>query len=288
MGKKIDWSNAVAPDAQPVMEQTLEFMEVASRERSVAGMKMGMQPYVSNDVVILWGCVNTTPGTSTFTISAGAVFYNGEYYEVDAVTFTAAGTAVATLVVTQDPVDPIKMEPSGNSVSVHNITKVVIADAVSGSGIKDFNDFKIASRHTITGTATNGTSIQADVSASGPFVAAITNSYFRYEIDKGICHLDFKFILTMTDGAIIERLDVPLPKGLVKATSFGENYAMRGHAMARNPTATSNYMGMTVFSDFGGAEGQRLSLFRNEGTTSITWETASVATITGRCSFPLA
>jgi len=57
--------------------------------------------YDATKIYVLWGCVNTGSG-STYTISAGAVFYGGgvngpEIYTTPAVSFTASGTAVGTI-----------------------------------------------------------------------------------------------------------------------------------------------------------------------------------------------
>lgn len=100
--------------------------------------------YSTTKVYVLNGCVNSTSG-STYTISAGSVFYNGEIYLVDATTFTVTtGTAVATIVTTQNTTD-YNADPclfsDGTYKNVHDIRKIVIAEAVSGSGVSNYANF---------------------------------------------------------------------------------------------------------------------------------------------------
>lgn len=157
MGKKVDYSVAVFPQKLPVKEQTLDFMQQAAREMSAAiftGIMNGI--YTAGDVIVIWGCNNTGTGLN-YIISAGAVYYNGEYYEVDAVTFTASvgQVAVGNIVLSNSAADPVKLKPSGTNVYVHQIRKFVFSSAVSGTGIKDFSAMKtvlLNSRSILQGT----------------------------------------------------------------------------------------------------------------------------------------
>lgn len=95
--------------------------------------------YDPTKVYVLWGCVNSTPGGSTYTISAGAVFFGGEIYTVDAVTLTSiADTAVGTMTIT--PTGGILFS-DGTTKDILLFRKFVIADGVSGSGTADFSDW---------------------------------------------------------------------------------------------------------------------------------------------------
>lgn len=91
---------------------------------------------------VLSGCINSGSG-STYNISEGAVFYNNEIFLVDATTFTVTtGTAVATIVTTQNTTD-YNADPclfsDGVYKDVHDIRKVVIAEGTSGSGISNYS-----------------------------------------------------------------------------------------------------------------------------------------------------
>jgi hypothetical protein len=102
---------------------------------------IGRLPDLSN-LYILFGCVNTGTGLN-YIISAGAIYYNGEVYLVDAITFTATAgqVAVANILTTQYNVnaDPVTFT-NGQSYNVHNIQKIVFSSAAAGSGIGDFSN----------------------------------------------------------------------------------------------------------------------------------------------------
>lgn len=130
----------------PVKSGTLDFLQLAYQEALTAISKniIGSLGYSTSTVYILYGCVNSGSGSS-YIISAGAVFYNGEVYLVPAATFTVSGgdVAIATLVTLQysTNADPVVFT-DGSSKSVHNIRQVVITDGSTGSGISDFSNFK--------------------------------------------------------------------------------------------------------------------------------------------------
>lgn len=128
---------------QPFTAPSLKFLQDSSVEIAAALFQGALTAaYDPTKVYILFGCIDSTPGGGTRTISAGWVFYNGVLYQVDAVTFTPGGgqTAVATIVVTNPSPDPILFK-NGSSHNVHNVSKVVIGSAVAGSGISDFANF---------------------------------------------------------------------------------------------------------------------------------------------------
>src|SRR4051812_4140251 len=78
----------------------------------------------TTDPVILYGCVNSGTGLD-FNFSAGAILLDGEYYDVDAATFTAPGgqTAVLTLVTTYRASDPA-LYSDGSHLDTHSIRKL--------------------------------------------------------------------------------------------------------------------------------------------------------------------
>ena len=133
-----DITNTVA---FPVKAGTLNHIQLAYQEAltALANSIIGRLPDSTN-CYILFGCKNTGSGTS-YVISAGAIYYNGEVYLVDAVSFTAASgqTAVLNFVTTSYTVnaDPVTFT-DGVAHNVHTIQKIAIASGVSGSGVSDF------------------------------------------------------------------------------------------------------------------------------------------------------
>jgi hypothetical protein len=91
---------------------------------------------------VLYGCVNSTTAP-IYTVSAGAIFFNGEIYLVDAFTFTATGSNVAVGTITTSffsgtNADPITFTDS-IARNVLQIRKIVFTDAASASGDVDFS-----------------------------------------------------------------------------------------------------------------------------------------------------
>jgi len=119
--------------------EDMAFIQASTKE-AFANTVIGRigNTYSTSVMYILFGCVNTSTG-SNYIISAGAVFFNGEIYTVDAVTFTAASTAVATVTDTSN--GDIRLFSDNTTKPVTRIRKVVIANGVSGSGDSDFSNF---------------------------------------------------------------------------------------------------------------------------------------------------
>lgn len=142
--KKLDLSSVSATNQFPVKEGTLDFINLAYQE-ALTGLGNNIIGVKADPTYgyVLWGCVNST-GAPTFTISAGAIYYSGEVYLVDAVTLSAGTqTVVANIVITQYPTnaDPVTFT-DGVSRNVHNIRKIVFSVGASGSGIFDFNNLR--------------------------------------------------------------------------------------------------------------------------------------------------
>lgn len=143
--RKYDTSAITTTIAAPVKGGTFVHLQLAYQEALDAIAKAVIGPFPqANKVYVLFGCVNT--GTyPTYTISAGAVYYNGEVYLVDAVTFTTSGghvavASIATTYFTDQSADPVTFKDTSTH-NMHQIRKIVLADGLSGSTIADFSAF---------------------------------------------------------------------------------------------------------------------------------------------------
>lgn len=145
--KKINTSNVTGSSRQPLLGRSISHLNEGIVESFVSVFKaMMLDGYTTNDVVIMHGCVNsgsTSGAGNPFNVTAGAVYYNDEIYQVDAITGVFSGTnvLVANLSTTYQIGDPVTMT-DGSTKNVHEIKKVVISQAASGSGIKNHTDFK--------------------------------------------------------------------------------------------------------------------------------------------------
>lgn len=140
--RKIDESQITSGSSMYFKKGTWTHLQAAYTEGLTEIVKSLIgSGYSASSVYVLNGCVNSGSGSS-YVISAGSVFYNGEIYLVDAVSFTASGgqTAVGTIVKTQYSVnaDPVTFT-DGSPKNVHDIYKLVFASGVSSSGLVDFS-----------------------------------------------------------------------------------------------------------------------------------------------------
>lgn len=249
---------------------------------------------------ILWGVVNSTPAGATYTLTAGAIYWAGEIYQVDAqtVTVTGANKLVATITTTYQAGDPVTMSDN-TTASVHAIRKLVFSDAASGSG--DFNFGTIAGVYETAIEILNNlkevtvvqssspvaaTAITVNTVSGGPWTYNTDVYKYAYYILHNICYLSFKITLSVTAGAVVDKIRVPLPLGLSKATTGGEPFSQRGLFIWKAPTGTTDYaMGYCNIND-DGTEGNRIVCYRNDGAKNIT--SSVVATeLYGQIAFPL-
>ena len=128
----------------PIKKGTLRFLQEAYQGNDINILAALRQPNTINPSVVsvLWGCENTGTG-SNYIIGAGAVVYLNEIFVFDGATFTVtSGVPVATIAVTQDTTnaDPVTFT-DGVARNVHDVRKLSIAEATSGSGIANYSAF---------------------------------------------------------------------------------------------------------------------------------------------------
>lgn len=145
--KKLNVTPITDSAQMPLKKGTLQFLQDAYTEvlRSIMIATAGAG-YDPAAVYILHGLTNggTYP---VYSISEGAVFYQGEMFFIDATAFSAAtgetavfGSIVQTQYTGADA-DPV-LFTDATPRNVHNIRKMTIVSGVSGTGIADFADAK--------------------------------------------------------------------------------------------------------------------------------------------------
>lgn len=122
----------------PVKSGSLQFMQEAYKEALYASVRaiIGGGQYDFTKPYILFGCKNSGSG-STYNISNGAVFFDGEIYLTDAASFTISGTDVAIGVITVSQFYGTQADPvlftDGVNRNVHDIIKIVWQAGASGT-----------------------------------------------------------------------------------------------------------------------------------------------------------
>lgn len=287
--KQIDTTQVVDPSTlQPFTVKSLKFLQDAKAEDDAgiieALITNNTGSYSSTIPYVISGCVVSDSGKD---VTNGKIFYGGKFYEVVGVNGT---TNVAQLVLTktQDATaDPLTFT-DGTNKNVHDIYKYVATDAASG-GDFDANDLVSAYKTAVTTTtSSNGSTITVNVTSGGPFTYSTDTYSYTYHIANGICHLNFKISFTVTGGAVVDKIRIPLPTGVTKNTTLTEAQSYRGMASFSAAGGTTNYVYLQVNSNDDGTEGQRLVLTRySDGDTSITMSVVAT-TIRGSIEFPIA
>lgn len=144
--KKLDTSPIATNIGFPVKSGTALFLQQAYQEGFAAVfIAMIGSAYSASVVYLLSGCTatGTDPGARTFT--AGAAFFNGEFFIVPTASFTSGAGQVAVGNITTSffndaTADPVKFT-DGVSRNVHQIRQMVITAGVSGSAGANGADF---------------------------------------------------------------------------------------------------------------------------------------------------
>ena len=150
--KKLITSSVTSTSRQPLLGRSITHITEGYVEAFNSVMKQIIRDYTTNDVVIIEGLIDTGTAGVNYNISAGSVYYNGEIYQVAADSGTFAGTvAVLTETTTYQSGDPVT-NTDGSLVNVHQIKTMVISNATTGSGTKDYLSCKKIKAHPLFAT----------------------------------------------------------------------------------------------------------------------------------------
>lgn len=137
--KKIETTNILGNSGAPFLAKTHDHYVESILESTSSIIKGILANYTTGNIVIINGCAVTFNGGGTSTITAGAVYYNGEIYQVDAASIaTPANTLVWGIVTTYRAGDPIVWS-DGVSRNLHSVLKMSLTNAVTGTGLADYN-----------------------------------------------------------------------------------------------------------------------------------------------------
>ena len=203
--KKLKTNNIASNVAQPIKKGSLDHLQQSYAEALDALGRSIVGSYDASKIYVLYGCVNTGSGLN-YIISAGAVFFNGEVFLVDAATFTSPGGQVAVGTVTETYVLAASADPvlftDGSTNNVHLVRKVVIASGVSGSGTGDYGGWlPIGTWH--LSTSTGGT-----FSGSS---GTVISCWLNWVVGSGTVTLNYDFFINVTTSASTIALLFPLP-----------------------------------------------------------------------------
>jgi hypothetical protein len=145
--KKIDTTNIAGSAKAPFIKDTHDHYKEAIAEATSESVKGLLGGYTTNDLIVLWGCTVTVtggaiPGTGTATLSAGAIYYNGEIYPVDAnlaLATTNPQTLIWSVATTYIASDSTLEWSDGVIRDLHQIDKLALSAGTTGSGLADYD-----------------------------------------------------------------------------------------------------------------------------------------------------
>jgi len=137
--KTLDLSNIVAGTRRlGAVRATFDHM-MESLAETIDALARAATNNNQTNVMLLWGCVNSGSGLN-YILSAGAVYYQGEIYQVPAFTGTSGGAPVPVLNIstTWRAGDPVAYSDA-STFNTHKIRTMVWTLATSGTGLSDFS-----------------------------------------------------------------------------------------------------------------------------------------------------
>lgn len=247
--RKIKTSDITTGVGMPIKSGTLDQLQLAYQEAldALAKYSVGLSANDSTNFHVLYGCVNSGSGTS-YVISAGAIYYNGEIYLTDtqSITTTGSNVVVGTITTTYNTTnaDPVTFTDS-SSKYVHEIRKIVWSNAASGSGSVNYSSVRFLTYQNrgnignsgmsfLTGTGTFSSFQYVDYKRFGDTI------FLNYEIRVTISAYVSSAASISVPLPIAAQVDLNASNPCSVVTSSGRTTKALGIAYAQNTSEVPN------------------------------------------------
>lgn len=140
MGKDIDLQYVAGSLRMGLTKAVLQNLMDGISDNADSLVRALIPNYVAGEVVILYGCNDTNAAAADYDVLAGAVYYDGEIYLVDATSGVGLVNVLVGTITTSYVEATIHSDATTKNVA--RVKKMVISDAVSGTGTKDFLSWK--------------------------------------------------------------------------------------------------------------------------------------------------
>lgn len=139
MPNRIDTAAIATGQALPINKTRLDFLQ-DNINNTLDPLIKGLITYTPNDVIVIWGCI-VTGASPTYAITAGAIYYNGLVYLVDANSISATAPQVPVWKIDIQYLDTGNLATFSNGTRspVLETIKFKLSSGFSGSGIADYN-----------------------------------------------------------------------------------------------------------------------------------------------------
>ena len=256
--KNLDLTLVAGSTGMPLKKGTLLHI-VESQREVIDALVRGLVNYTTGNVIILYGCVITGTNPGAISNTAGAIYYNGEIYLVDAQTFSTTGanisawTILETSIVSGTSYDTVLLT-NASPASIHKDRKFKLVNSpIGGSGVPnyvcDYNSTVVAyfnEVNYVTNTFTLTTSQTQTITSK------------QISIDKVGRNITLHFIIEFTfagaGGSLNDTFIITVPKyqNLTNGGKFGVANLIKivapGSAFIRTATCQSLNNGTIVVS----------------------------------------
>jgi hypothetical protein len=247
--KTLDLS-AVTPSVGIIPQKDTVEHITSSYLEGVASLAKSMIPtsWLTGKLVILHGCVATGTNPGSRTLTAGAVFYNGEVYQVPSASFTTTGSEIGVWTLQDVNTGTESKLTDGSDVHVLVDNKFVFAAGLSGSG--DFDEDSID----VIAIGREYYGQYTKLFSSATFTGCtIFDSVVIYSINNN--RLEYKLFIRL-DVANATLLNISSNVEIVGSLVFNTNYGtglssdeIKETGNCRHVTGTRNYGIITLTYD---------------------------------------
>jgi hypothetical protein len=218
--KKLITTGIIGDVGAPFTGPSLDNLQANFGEIPDAIIKGMLGSYTTNDVIVLYGVAITITGSGSIaTWTAGAIYYNGEVYQVSAGTLTK--TSGIFLYSITDSITNEQFD-DGNSYPWIEVRTVTITSGTSGTGIADYgaSSMKVLNQwnlSSVTGSAT--------VTSAGS-VCTIGGVRMKWIKKANTCTLNYSISVnleSLADKKLSVFLTLPIPSVAASDSTFSDS-----------------------------------------------------------------
>lgn len=194
-------SNHITDSARlPFLKRTLDHLQDGNAEAMASIVNALINKDNSTSFLVLWGCVpsysTVSVSNDTLTITAGAILYNGEIFQVAGATVTVTGSNVHILTITETGQTGEPTEYTDNTTYTTNVFRTLVLGAgASGSGDTDWSNVGFMN-NIIRVTSSSSNNIFSSLTVTN----GTLNSIDMISIKKGnLITINFQLVVTSTN-----------------------------------------------------------------------------------------
>jgi hypothetical protein len=243
--RKLDLQYVVAGVTMDIKGGTYKHLQLAYQEALDALVRGNVND--ATQPIIIYGCKDTDVDPFYLDLSAGAIYYNGEIFLVDAqgVSRTAMqrfNASIATTYYTATDADPVIFSNS-TTHNVHQIRKIVFTAGSIGGGLFQFEDLQPFTRKQWVDEILTNADLKASAGETLTIGAATSKEivYYIDEIEK-TCSLSFNIVNGNTSASNIAGFYIKIPEGKTCGRVF------KGTGEFRNTNTTTAISGTTKWT----------------------------------------